>query len=121
MALVDNEGNDVEEEEFGILLYKGGAVCGSGFTYKAADVICKELNFTSCRSWNYAGHNPSNPSNSSNWRLDDYPMRLGRVDCSDTDCSYTEGYDCDIYNAVVMSCTNSGYTFTIVTNSRFTC
>ena len=83
-------------------------MCGSYFNYKNADAICRKFNFTSCSTWNY---------------LEDYSsiysMRLEGMDCSGTDCDYTEGYDCDIYWTVVMSCTNKGFTLNMNYDDRY--
>ena len=53
-ALVDSEGKEItEEKQLGLLLYRGGTVCvyHDHFTFKAADAICKELNFTRAERW----------------------------------------------------------------------
>ena len=52
-TLVDSEGNDVvEEEQLGLLLYRGGKVLsGYYFDFKAADAICRQMNFTHAVIW----------------------------------------------------------------------
>ena len=53
--LVNSEGNKItEEKQLGLLLYRGGTVCryyDHEFTYKAADAICKEMNFKRAERW----------------------------------------------------------------------
>ena len=48
---MDSEGNEVEEEQLGLLLHKGGTVCDDHFESNAADAICREMNFTQALSW----------------------------------------------------------------------
>ena len=50
-TLVDSEGNEItKEEQLGLLLYRGGTMCGMiGFT--AADAICRYMNFTRAERW----------------------------------------------------------------------
>ena len=53
-TLVDSEGNTItEEEQLGLLLYRGGTVCSNYDSYvlRAADAICKEMNFTHAERW----------------------------------------------------------------------
>ena len=54
-TMVNSEGTEIKgSEEMGLLLYKGGTVCNYGqsqFNFKAADAICKELNFTRAIRW----------------------------------------------------------------------
>ena len=51
---MDSEGNDiVEEDQLGLLLYRGGTVCYryDSFTYGLANTICREMNFTQASRW----------------------------------------------------------------------
>ena len=55
-TLVNSEGNEITEgEQLGLLLYRGGTVCNHGWNKgsgsKAADAICKEMNFKGADRW----------------------------------------------------------------------
>ena len=50
-TLVNSEGKEItEKEQLGLLLYRGGTVCGLS-DFKVADAICKEMNFTRAETW----------------------------------------------------------------------
>ena len=106
--LVDSEGNEVEEEQMGLLLYKGGTVCDDHFDNDAADAICREMNFTQALSWTI---------DDSFEIQQNYDIKLDNVNCSTADwenCTFSKYSDCFHSEDVFMSCTSKSYTFSII-------
>ena len=99
--LVDAEGDDINGEELGLLLYRGGTVCdlswGShAFEFETADVICRKMNFTRAISWT-TGENFDIQSN--------YEIHA-TLNCHDTRCSYNiDVRNCEHSQDVFLSCT----------------
>ena len=50
-TLVDSEGNEIDGEEQGLLLYKWGTVCDDSFNATAADAICKYMGYSAATDW----------------------------------------------------------------------
>ena len=103
-TLVDSEGNKVtEEEQLGLLLYRGGKVCDNRgyFTYTIADAICKEMNFARAEGWT---------SRASFEIQSNYETNLYHVVCSSVEwgnCSYSESpRSCENRYDVFLSCTS---------------
>ena len=98
---MDSEGNKiVEEQQLGLLLYRGDTVCGY-LNYYVANAICKEMNFTGAERWttkesfdiqsNYDTHiSLSGGCSSADW-----------VNCTYSD--YTS--NCDHSHDIFLSCT----------------
>ena len=96
---MDSEGNDIEGEDLGLLLYRGGTVCDDYFDNTAADAICKYMNYTSASSWT------SDQSYAIQYR---FPINLDDVECSRAEwesCTFAEEHDCDHDEDVFLSCT----------------
>ena len=49
--LVDRYGNEIDGDDLGLLLYRGGTVCDDSFDNTAAYAICKEMNYESAIRW----------------------------------------------------------------------
>lgn len=51
-ALVDSEGNDIEDEQLGLLLYHGGTVCHEDFDDDDANRVCNiYLGYARATAW----------------------------------------------------------------------
>ena len=106
-TLVDVKGKEItKEHQLGLLLFRGGTVCNHGwnrdFSFKAADAICKEMNFSKgAERWTTResfdiqyGKNIS----------------LGYVECNSAEwgsCAYSEdAQNCYHSQDLFLSCTN---------------
>ena len=98
--LVNRSGNEIDGEDLGLLLYRGGTVCDDGFNDIAADDICKTMNYN---------------SRAIRWTTDEdfgslqrnYRITLDYIWCSSTEwesCSYTERETCEHDEDVFLSC-----------------
>ncbi|XP_063683738.1 multiple epidermal growth factor-like domains protein 10 isoform X2 [Bolinopsis microptera] len=97
--LVDSEGNVIEGEELGLLLYKGGTVCDDSFDATAATAICRNLGYTDMNRWSSRGTRIE--------IQDSYEITLDNVDCSDPhwgSCSFSEENNCGHIEDVFLSC-----------------
>ena len=97
--LVDSEGNDIEGEDLGLLLYRGGTVCDDYFDNIAADAICKYMNYTYASRWT---------SDESYDIQETFPINLDDVECSRAEwetCTFAEEHNCDHDEDVFLSCT----------------
>ena len=97
--IVDENGNDVSEDERGLLLYKGGTVCDDDFNHYAAVTICKKMGFPSAQKW----------ENGNNFDLqDNLDIKLDDVRCLDdhewSSCSYRESHNCAHSEDVFLTC-----------------
>ena len=111
-TLVDTEGNKItEEEQLGLLLYKGGTVCernaeryNHDFSFFSADAMCRQLNFTQGLKWTI--HERFDIQNN-------YNINLKSVDCRDNEwenCYYSENtQDCRHSQDVFLSCTSTTF------------
>ena len=97
--IVDKNGNDVPEDERGLLIYKGGTVCEDDFDYYAAATICKQMGFPGAKSWEsgyYFG-----------WQYS-LDIKLDDVKCLDyhewSSCSYNESHNCEHDEDVFLTC-----------------
>ena len=96
---MDSEGNDIEGENLGLLLYRGGTVCDDSFDNTAADAICKYMNYTLASSWT---------SDESFGIQGTFDINLDDVECSRSEwksCTFAEEHDCDHDEDVFLSCT----------------
>ena len=114
---MDSEGNEItEEEQLGLLLYRGGTVCERNaqsynhyFSFSAADAICRQLNFTQGLKWTI--HERFDIQNN-------YNIHLKDVNCRDNEwenCYYKDKstQDCRHSKDVFLSCTSTTfYVFT---------
>ena len=102
---MDTEGKKItEEEQLGLLLYRAGAVCGLS-DFKAADAICRYMNYTRASRW-------TNTKDSDFVLWKNYDTRMNNVECSGTEwesCSYSEVSSCwDGYGRrVYLSCSGT--------------
>ena len=101
-TLVDTEGNEItEKEQLGLLLYRGGKVLHYyHFDYRAADVICKHMNFTHAATW----------TTEENFQIQsNYDVNLDGVLCEKAEwdsCRFYEEYSSSTWSrAVYLSCT----------------
>ncbi|XP_063692406.1 deleted in malignant brain tumors 1 protein-like isoform X4 [Bolinopsis microptera] len=100
--LVTESGEDVVEQERGLLLYKNGTVCHDRFNENSANAICKELGYSRSLNWTSGYHYNFNFQLGFNITLDD-------VECGDDDwglCSYSTSNDCYHLKDVFISCTS---------------
>ena len=98
-TMVDENGNKIDGENLGLLLYKGGTVCDDSFDYTAADAICKTMNYKSAIRWTINENFGSLQTN--------YDIKLDDVRCSSTDwesCTFTEEGNCSHDEDVFLSC-----------------
>ena len=96
---MDSEGLDIEGEQLGLLLYKGGTVCDDEFTYYAAEAICKQMGYLYAARWT---------SDESSDIQSNYEINLDDVVCSSAEwesCSFSEEHDCGHSEDVFLSCT----------------
>ena len=49
--LISESGEDVSSGERGMLLYKGGTVCGDTFSHYSANAICREMGYQLATNW----------------------------------------------------------------------
>ena len=100
-SLVDTDGKIItEENQLGLLLYKGGTVCDDYFTNKTADAICREMNFVRAERWT---------SEESFEIQSDYNINLDDTKCSNDEwreCNYSEEHNCEHIEDVFLSCTH---------------
>ena len=102
--IIDENGNDVPDDEKGLLLYKGGTVCDDKFDYNAAHSICKEMGSPGAQSWE-SGIKKFDSQDNLDIKLDDV---LCLDDHKWLSCSYSEsGHNCDHSEDVFLSCKNS--------------
>ena len=98
---MDIDGNTItEEKQLGLLLYKGGTVCDDYFDNRAADAICRDMNFERAEQWK---------SEESFGIQSDYNIKLDDVKCINDewrDCSYSEEPNCKHSEDVFLSCTS---------------
>ena len=84
----------------GLLIYNGGTVCGNGFNYFSAHVICQMMDFIGSDGWRSGEFLPIQNG---------YQITLDDVDCTRGDwssCSYrTDGHDCGHQDDVFLTCT----------------
>ena len=109
-TLVDSEGHDItQQHKLGLLLYRGGTVCNHrwnrGFGFKAADAICKEMNFKYAERWT---------TKESFDIQSNYNITLGNIGCGSkysanwAGCSHSENtIYCGHYEDVFLSCTSN--------------
>ncbi|KAL5268609.1 hypothetical protein ACHWQZ_G002453 [Mnemiopsis leidyi] len=101
-TLVDDEGEPIVGQKEGILLYKTGTVCDTGFSDQSASALCRRMGFYGAKSWR------SGPS-----QEDGRDIALGSVRCSSaawSSCELSESNSCSHSNDVFLHC----YTFDIV-------
>ena len=102
---MDSEGNEItEEEQLGLLLYRGGTVCYEwSFKFDSADAICRQMNFTRAERWT---------TNESYDIQSNYPIYLRDVRCNSNggwpdNCGfYEETGSCKHNQDVFLSCTS---------------
>ena len=97
------------EQERGMLLYKGGAVCHDRFNENSANAICKELGYSRSLNWTSGYHYNLNFQFGFHITLDD-------VECDEGDwglCSYSTSNDCYHLKDVFLSCVSGG-TFQVI-------
>ena len=105
-SLLDSEGNDISgKQQLGLLLYGGRTVCVSDrkyFNFKAADAICREMNYTRATYW-------TSFSKLFDIRRQYYPnLSIKKCDRAEwKSCSYSE-YSCrDTSYALHLNCTGN--------------
>ena len=96
---VDSDKNPVEEQQLGLLLYRGGTVCDDYFNETAAEAICRQINPSySMLEWTFG----------SRFEIqDNLDIKLDDVQCSSTDwesCEYSEEHNCGHSEDVFLSC-----------------
>ena len=104
-SFLDLAGKDIVGElNLGLPLYRGAVFCGSSynFNFKAADAICKRMNFTRAEMWTRKSIHEIHG-------IED--KVLGKMGCSyslDWDrCNYYEEHDCRDNDYVFLSCSGS--------------
>ena len=100
-TLVDSDGNPVEGQQLGLLLYRGGTVCDDGFDDTAAEAVCRQIN-SSYRMIKWTTGQTFDIQNNLDINLDD-------VQCNSTDwgsCEYSEENNCDHSEDVFLTCEN---------------
>ena len=104
-TLVNRNGNKIDGEDLGLLLYRGGTVCDDSFDDTAADAICKTMNYISAIRWT--------TDEDFGYVQRNYGITLDDVRCSSTEwesCTFTERHNCAHDEDVFLSCrkTESG-------------
>ena len=107
-TLVDSAGEEItEEKQLGLLLYRGGTVCVyyDHFTFKSADAICREMNFTRAERWT----TKESFDVQSNYEItveNVYCVRAEWESCGFTETYVTESYGwCKHSKDLFLSCT----------------
>ena len=98
-TMVDENGNEIDGEDLGLLLYLGGTVCDDYFNNTAADAICKTMNYTSAIIWTT---NEDFGSLQTNYRI-----TLDNVRCSSSEwesCTFKKWHNCAHDEDVFLSC-----------------
>ena len=113
--IVDENGNDVQEDETGLLLYKGGTVCDDDFDNNAAITICTKMGF------------PSSKGRAFGFSFDlqrSLDIKLDDVQCIDdhewSSCSYRESHNCNHNEDVFLIC-GEGKIFKCTDGQNFNC
>ena len=103
-TLIDSDGNPVEEQQLGLLLYRGGTVCDDNFDDNAAEAVCRQISSSySMLEWT------SNSGETFDIQ-DNLDIKLDDVQCSGTDwesCEYSEEHDCGHSEDVFLTCAQS--------------
>ena len=97
--MVDSDGNPIEGEQFGLLLYRGGTVCDDGFNNTAAEAICKHVN-SSYTTFKWTSGRTSEIQHN-------LMIKLDEVQCSSADwesCKYSIENDCGHDEDVYLFC-----------------
>ena len=100
-TLVDSNGTDVEGDQIGLLLYKGGTVCDDNFNTAAAEAICIQIGYKDIINWTSQDQSFVIQS--------DYEINLDNVNCSSAEwdsCRFSEEHDCLHSEDVFLSCTS---------------
>ena len=103
--LISKSGDDTSQGERGLLLYKGGTVCGKyRFSYYSASAICREMGYKQAAHWT-KGYLYERDYQ------DRFNITLRSVRCDNEDwksCSYsTDTRDCYHYQDVLLTCTGT--------------
>ena len=103
--LVDDDKNEVEGGQMGLLLYNGGTVCDDSlsFTDNSADAICREMGYTAASDWDTGDKYKSQSG---------YDIKLVDVSCSSgnwSSCTYSlkpylRRYNCAHEQDVFLEC-----------------
>ena len=103
---MDSEGNEItEEEQLGLLLYRGGTVCHNGnnypyFTLDVADTFCREMNFKQASRWASGRNSFDIQSN--------YSIHMTDVRCSTEEWKscyfYEDTSSCEHSEDIFLSC-----------------
>ena len=100
-TIVDQDGNPVDENQLGLLLYSGGTVCDDEFDDTAAEAICRQINSSYMMLQWTAGRRFD--------IQDDYDIKLDDVRCYSTDwesCEYSGEHNCGHSEDVFLVCTS---------------
>ena len=95
-SVVDPNGDPVPTGQYGLLLYKGGMVCSTGFSDIAADFICKKMGITGAKGW----------LDAYKFTLqDELKVTINDTHCSDDGCTWSaEGIKCSSSKKVFLNC-----------------
>ena len=101
--LVDEDGNTINDERRGLLLYNGGTVCDDGFGSLEASVICEELGYGGAEDYDSDG----------GWEIQsNYQITLDDVSCDTEEeerwasCSFTETHNCGHSEDIFLTCSS---------------
>ena len=96
--LVDDDKNEVEGGQMGLLLYKGGTVCDDSFTENSAHAICREMGYSAASDWDTGDDYESQSV---------YDIKLDDVSCSSgnwSTCTYSLKPNCDHERDIFLEC-----------------
>ena len=99
---MDSNGTDVEGDQLGLLLYKGGTVCDNNFNKAAAEAICIEMGYKDIIKWT--------SENLSFVIQSDYEINLDNVNCDSAEwesCSFSRDHNCKHSEDVHLICTGT--------------
>ena len=101
---MSKSGDDASPGERGLLLYKGGTVCGFIFSDYSASAICREMGYRQAAHWT-SGYLYERDYQ------DRFDITLSEVRCDNEDwksCSYsTNIWDCDHSEDVLLTCSGT--------------
>ncbi|KAL5248251.1 hypothetical protein ACHWQZ_G017435 [Mnemiopsis leidyi] len=98
-GLVGADGNFIIGQKEGLLLYKSGTVCDTGFTDQSAEVLCQKMGYHGMRSWR-SGHVFGDVQSR-------YQVALGSVECNSDDwrtCEVSTTNTCGHDTDVILTC-----------------
>ena len=97
--LINKSGKEVSPGERGLLLYKNGTVCSTGFSNHSANAVCSEMGYKRAVNWT-TGYDHD-------YDQERFDVKLRAVNCSNDDwgsCNYSVSSDCEHNEDIFLTC-----------------